>query len=75
MMGLIESGPAALSGSKDFTASSSRLGSYILSTRVFGGSTWVCEVLLVDAGSSLKSVSSITSKVLVALLVSVSSVL
>ena len=35
----------------------------------------VCEALLVDAGSSLKCVSSITSYVSVALLVSVSSVL
>ena len=30
IMGLIESGPAALSGSKELTASSSRLGSYII---------------------------------------------
>ena len=35
----------------------------------------MCEALLVDAGLSLKCVSSITSNVSVALLVSVSSVL
>ena len=46
-----------------------------LSTRVFSGRTWVRGALLVDAGSSLKCVSSITSNVSVALLGSVSSVL